>query len=370
MKRSLLEECLVTSVHASMSDATKLGSNPRFARVCAESFALAEGLLIEDLTDNTRRAYRQALRSWILWHQIRYGTELKLPVPSSVVQQFLLDFIAHPLNPRSAARQWGCTLPKDLDDMLVRARVKSALGPWSLSTVKMRLAALAAAHRWRRLDSPFYNREVVQLLRTLRRQQQAARIQPRRTTAVTVEDVRRMIDTCDGSLLGIRDRALIAFCFCHGGRGQLAATTVESFERVTNDQDQLSCIVWRDPFRPKQDRSITLDARVSGYIDAWLTASGIRSGPLWRRIQHGRVTTAFSPPGFYKIIVRRAQQAGLTDITGRSLRAGFVVAATEKEMPMNTVKWLSGHRSGEPVWRYQRPVTMESMLKFCEDVQR
>jgi len=353
-----------------MSDATKLGPNPRFAQVCAESFALAEGLLIEDLPDNTRRAYRQALRSWTLWHRIRYGGALTLPVPSSVVQQFLLDFIAHPLKPRSAAGPWGCTLPKDFDDMLVRARVKSALGPWSLSTVKMRLAALAAAHRWRGFQSPFDDVAGVRLLHTLRRQQQAARIHPRRTTAVTVGDVRRMIDTCDDSLLGIRDRALIAFCFCHGGRGQLAATTVESLERITNGQGQLSCIVWRDPFRPKQDRSITLDARVAGYIDAWLTASGIRSGPMWRRIQHGRVTTGFSPPGFYKIIVRRAQQAGLTGITGRSLRAGFVVAATEKEMPLGTVMWLSGHRSGESVWRYQRPVTMESMLTVCEDVQR
>jgi integrase len=179
-----------------------------------------------------------------------------------------------------------------------------------------------------------------------------------------------MIATCDSSLPGIRDRALIAFAFCHGGRAQLAATTVESFERVTNAQGQLSCIVWRDPSRPKLDRSFTVAARVADYIDVWLTASGIRSGPIWRRIQHGRVTTGFSPPGFYKIIVRRAQQAGLTGITGRSLRAGFVVAATEREMPLTTIMRLSGHRWAESVWRYQRPVTMKSMLKFCEDMQQ
>jgi integrase len=172
------------------------------------------------------------------------------------------------------------------------------------------------------------------------------------------------IGTCDDTLLGIRDRALIAFCFCHGGRTQLAATT------VTNAQGQLSCIVWRDPSRPQLDRSITVDVRVAGYVDAWLTASGIRSGPIWRRIQHGRVTTGSSPQGFYKIIARRAQQAGLTGITGRSFRAGFVVAATEKEMPIRTVKWLSGHHSNEPVWRYQRRVTLESMLRASEVMQR
>jgi hypothetical protein len=33
------------------------------------------------------------------------------------------DCVAHPLNPRSAARQWGYTLPQDLDYMLVRERV-------------------------------------------------------------------------------------------------------------------------------------------------------------------------------------------------------------------------------------------------------
>jgi integrase len=285
-----------------------------------------------------------------------------LPVASSVVQQFLLDFVAHPLKPRSAAGPWGCTLPKDLDDVLVRARVKSALGPWSLSTVRMRLAALAAAHRWKRLQSPFDDVSVVRLLDTLRRQQQTARIQPRRTTAVTVEDVHRMVDTCDGSLLGIRDRALIAFGFCHGGRAQLVATTVQAFKRVMNRRGKLSYIIWRDPSRPKQDRSSTLEGPVAGYIDAWLTASGIRSGPIWRRIQGGRVTRGLSPEWFYKVIARRAQQAGLTGITGRSLRAGFVTAATENEMPLGTIMWLSGHRLGESVWRYQRPVTMESVL--------
>jgi integrase len=353
-----------------MSDATKPDCNPRFAQVCAESFARAEGLLIDDLPENTRRSYRQALRSWTLWHRIRYGGALALPVPSSVVQQFLLDFIAHPLKPRSAAGPWGCTLPKELDDMLVRARVKSALGPWSLSTVKMRLAALAAAHRWRGLQSPFDDVAVVRLLDTLRHQQQAARIQPRRTTAVTLGDVRRMIETCDDSLLGIRDRALIAFAFYYGGRqrAQLAATTVESFERVTNSQGQLSHIVWRDPSRPSRDMSSTIDSPVADYIDAWLTASGVRRGPMWRRIQNGRVTKGLSPHAFYRIIVRRARQAGLTGITGRSLRAGFVTAATESEMPLGTMMWLSGHRWGESVWRYHRPVTMESVLAACEQM--
>ena len=81
-----------------------------------------------------------------------------------------------------------------------------------------------------------------------------------------------MVDTCDDSLLGIRDRALIAFAFYYGGRqrAQLAATTVESFERVTNSQGQLSHIV----------------------------------------IQNGRVTKGLSPHAFYRIIVRRARQAG------------------------------------------------------------
>ena len=50
---------------------------------------------------------------------------------------------------------------------------------------------------------------------------------------VSVADIRRMLDACDKTLTGIRDRALIAFAFSAGSRlrADVASTAVESLER-------------------------------------------------------------------------------------------------------------------------------------------
>ena len=103
----------------------------------AESVDRAEELIKGELLDNTKRSYRQALRVWSPCYRVRYGSTLPLPVPAPVVQQLLLDFTAHRLDPAKGAGQWGCKLPRKVDDILVRMRVKSTFGPWSLNTVEI-----------------------------------------------------------------------------------------------------------------------------------------------------------------------------------------------------------------------------------------
>src|SRR4051794_22970935 len=50
----------------------------------------AHDLMAEGESDNTRLAYRAAMRYWAAWFGARYGRQMALPVPVPVVVQFIV----------------------------------------------------------------------------------------------------------------------------------------------------------------------------------------------------------------------------------------------------------------------------------------
>jgi integrase len=331
----------------------------------AEVYARADEILIGGLLANTHRTYRDALRAWCLWYRARFYESLPLPVPAPVARQFLLDFLVHRSDQSDHTAVWGYALPKHVDELLVQLGVKKRLGPWALNTVDTRLAALAAAHEWHGYDSPTEIPEVRRLWRTLRHQQLGTDNEyvrgfaPRRTKVVSLAEVHRMLDVCEASLMGIRDRALIAFAFSAGGRqrAEIAASTVESLKRGTDNQCRVKFkFTLRRAHVGESQSSESSFKPISGlaaqYLDAWLEASKVREGALWRRIQKGLVTTPLSSSAVFDIVSKRAIQAGLAGINPSSLRLGFVTTAAERQLPTFAVMAVSGHRSFRDAFRH------------------
>jgi site-specific recombinase XerC len=168
-----------------------------------------------------------------------------------------------------------------------------------------------------------------------------------------------MLDVCEASLMGIRDRALIAFAFSAGGRlrAEIAASTVESLERGTDKQRRVKFkFTLRRAHVGESQSSESSVKPISGlaaqYLDAWLDASKVTEGALWRRIQKGLVTTPLSSTAVFDIVSKRAIQAGLAGINPSSLRLGFVTAAAERQLPTFAVIAVSGHRSFRDAFRH------------------
>lgn len=57
---------------------------------------------------------------------------------------------------------------------------------------------------------------------------------PRKKTAITLAELEAMLATCDDSLEGLRDRALLCFGFASGGRrrGEVAAADLRDLRRI------------------------------------------------------------------------------------------------------------------------------------------
>jgi hypothetical protein len=376
----------VESEHASISDLGQRYSSSDFAHLCAESFARADDilsaiLLIDALPRNTRRAYLSSLRLWCLWYRLRFGAALPLPVPISVVQQFLLDFTVHRLDESSEADPLRGALPNALDELLVRANAKRDLGPMSLSVVQLRMAALRVAHRYHDLPSPTRTHEIQQQLKHLcdehlqMRDGRARSLLPRETNPVHVADVCRAMDACEHTLVGMRDRALIGFVFCAGRQPlpTVAGTTVESLEIAIESSGQVSLLFGNLQVNaihsPPGDTDLEALLEETAYcVNVWLNAAGISAGLVWRGIEKHALSTGLSAGTICRIVRRRFSRAGLAGINPRSLRAGFMMATAEQRISGLTVRALCGTRSGSKFGRYVPAGS--AMQRFLADRRR
>ena len=311
-------------------------------------------LLAEAAAANTTRSYTSALRYWAGWHAARYGIELTLPVPEAAVLQFVVDHVVR----RSAEGELTWELPPAVDQALVAAGLKAKLGAWTLSTVRHRVAVLSTAHRLKQLPNPCEQPAVRTVLSRAGRAAVKRGERPRKKTAITLIELEAMLATCDDTLEGLRDRALLCFGFASGGRrrSEIAAADLRDLRRI-GDQGY----IYRLEHSKTQQAGVTASStpdkpvldRAALALDDWLEASGITEGAIFRRLWKQRIGPALSPAAVGEIVQRRARLAGLEgDFGGHSLRSGFVTEASRRGVSLPAIMQLTEHRAVSSVIGY------------------
>lgn len=226
------------------------------------------------------------------------------------------------------------------------------------STLGRRAAAICYAHRLKDLPPPTASEEVRKTLRGIRRSIGAKKT---RKTAATAEHVLAMMKTCDDTLRGKRDRALLALGFAGAfRRSELVALRVEDVAlepggaRITirtskTDKERLGQVV--PILAGNAIRPILV-------LQDWLSAAGITSGPIFRRIQFGgkvgsKPLSGYSVAG---VIKTKAALIGLdpTTFSGHSLRSGFITSAAMTGASLFKMQAISRHKSIEMLNAYVR----------------
>jgi integrase len=88
-------------------------------------------------------------------------------------------------------------------------------------------------------------------------------------------------------------------------------------------------------------------------LTAWLGASGVTEGAIFRRIRGSVVAEALEPQSVRAIVKRRAALAGLEgDFSAHSLRSGFMTEAGRQNVPLAEAMALTGHHSVQTALRY------------------
>jgi len=179
----------------------------------------------------------------------------------------------------------------------------------------------------------------------------------KRAQALDIDDLQRLVATCEDSLAGLRDRAVLLLAFAGAlRRSELCGIEVEhltwkprSLElllpRSKTDQEAEGVRIGI----PRGKNEETCPVRA---LRAWLQSARIERGPVFRGVTRQGTTRsgALSGEAVRLIVVRRAKLAGikatrLEPISPHGLRAGFVTTAYRNGVPDEEIMGHSRHRS-------------------------
>lgn len=348
-------------------------------------------LLGAGIAANSRLALVKDARYLAGWWAAVNGGPMPWPAPPSAVVRFLVH---HLYDPEERRRNPDHGMPQAVEERMVASGLKRAPGPAAPATVARRLASWASLHRMRGMKPPTEDPSVRELRRRLFRSSDhmPGRKAPAPVLADTLE---ALLQTCEididrEPLRAARDAALLAVMWASGGRRRSEAGMIR-VEHLRRERPQPAEIApdgaltpegaasgWLPAMtialpRTKTTRAIDgarvwLIGRPVELLDAWLAASGIRSGAVFVPIdRHGnpRVTPdgrgfgrrgldGLSGQAVARIVKARASQAGLDPrgISAHGLRSGFMTEAANRDVPIQQAMAQSLHRSIAVAARY------------------
>jgi len=312
-------------------------------------------LMREGESQNTQASYSSALRYWAAWFGIRYGVQMSLPLPSSCVLQFIVDHVQR-MTPKGLAYE----LPAEIDAILVDAGYKGKLGPLAHNTLVHRLAVLSKAHQVREVKNPCQDPKVRDLLSHTRKAYAKRGELPKKKAALTKDPLQLVLATCDDSVKGKRDRALLLFAWASGGRrrSEVAAADMKFLKRMGPGEFSYELVYSKTNQsgvdRPENHKPVLGAAGAA--LDDWLAVSGVNEGAIFRRVlKGGHVGGALSAAAVRDIVQARCLQAGVEgDFSAHSLRSGFVTEAAAQNVPLSDTMAMTGLQTVSVVMGYHR----------------
>ncbi|WP_420337010.1 site-specific integrase [Roseibium sp.] len=323
--------------------------------------------------ENTLRALTSDFSYLEAWCQAATGAPLPWPAPESLILKFLAHHLWDPEKRKiDPAHGMPETVAAELEDLKLLRTQKNSAGlrrPHAPATVERRLATWSTLHRWRGLEGAFSSPQIRSAKRLAVRT--ADRPKTRKSKkAVTADILKRLLATCDGtdyqqpSLMDVRDRAIFLIGFASGGRRR------SEIAGLRMDRVQFEDPVPSDPNRPDSpllpcatirlgrtkteessghDNHVVLLGQPVDALKAWLGASGIEDGPVFRGVdQWGNLKTRpLSPQSINAILKKRCTDAGLdsNDFSAHGLRSGFLTEAANQGIPLQDAMQQSRHRS-------------------------
>ena len=285
--------------------------------------------------ENTRRAYRAAVRAWCDW--CRRRNLPPLPGAGADVAAFL-----------AAERGRGLT-PE---------------------TLKLRRAAIRYLHRAAGCAVPTDDVAVSETLAGIRRQAARQGQTPRKKVAATAGILRQILAPIPTDLRGLRDCALILTGFAGAlRRSELAAIRVEQLEkterglRLTLHQtkgSQTEAVIVPLPYGHTELCPVRA-------LTAWLETASITAGPVFRRIWLPKKAAPGEPPPLPRIgsqpitpwavatiVKERAAAAGFKgrDFGGHSLKRGALTTGMDRGEHPARLKRLGRHKSFDVLGEY------------------
>jgi integrase len=167
----------------------------------------------------------------------------------------------------------------------------------------------------------------------------------------------RMIDAAPDSLLGKRDRAILAIGYdALMRRSEIAALNVEDLE--TAEDGSAVAVIRRSKTDQEGEGAVAFLAPDSiGFVREWIEAAGITEGPLFRSMRGPKIGTRLGPWCVSDCLRRLAKAAGIDpemvkDLSSHSCRVGGCQDMSAAGLGLSEIMQSGRWKSSRMVARY------------------
>jgi integrase len=328
---------------------------PLTATLSPEDDAALTDLYRRGTPQNTLRAWERDLLYITAWKQARFAAKPSWPEEDHVALRFVLDHSADLTHQPGAAQTAALAL--------IALGLRRNLACPAPATLDRRIASWRAFHRMRNLASPFAA-PLIAAARQKARRANAAPPAPKSPRPVTRDMLEQLLASCDDSMRGLRDRAILMLAFASGGRRRSEITALYRDDIGTEDYVPKG-LIWLRLLQTKTTTQadaprLPLKGRAARAVMGWIIEAAIDDGPLFRPISTaGRALNRPLAPDAIRLILRhRLTLAGLPPdhATPHGLRSGFLTQAALDGAPLAAAMKLSLHRSAIQAQRYYADV--------------
>lgn len=274
--------------------------------------------------DSTQRAYRRGFEHFTAWCELQ-------------------GIVYLPATPETVAGY--------IADMAEEGR--------AVSTINQRVAAIRFAHRAAGVESPTNSLLVETTMGGIRR---TIGVAQKGKDPLTTPELTSMVANLPNTLMGTRDKALLLVGYA--GAFRRSELVGLDFEDISFQRDGVKLLLRKS--KTDQEGEGRQIAIVYGKqlatcpvraLKAWLAASGITSGPLFRSMNRGgSIKKRLGGKDVARMIKRAAKEAGLDAVkySGHSLRAGLATAAARAGASERLIMKQTGHKDERMVRKYIR----------------
>jgi len=247
-------------------------------------------------------------------------------------------------------------LPSTTDTICLYLAVLSEKS--AVATITRKITAISMLHKFHGYQSPTKDQKIVTLLSGIKRSKKTA---PKKASSINFTIIKKMIAQCDGTIMGVRDAAILALGWSSAmRRSELCNLKIGdlSFEdrgllidihRSKTDQEGKGCKI-AIPFGSEIcpvaltkrwiDRRSSIPLPPNEYL---FTSLGNRARGRWHWPAIGKLDDRMVS----KIVKRYASFAGLdaSNFSAHSLRRGMATEAASRGVPERIISRHTRHRS-------------------------
>ena len=291
------------------------------------------------LAQNTRIAYD---KGWLCFEDYCISRNID---PFSITPEQTADFII---------------------DLATRPRPKSGK-TLSMGTVSLYRSGINKKYNDVEKTSPMNHPKVIAVFKGLARIKGTA---PRRVSALREHDIKRMLDQCADTTIGKRDAAILSVGFAGAlRRSEICALTMNDVEFIEPQsvKDSWKMFIYiRKSKTDQEGRGHKIAIPEGRYVKPikrlqdWLQTSEITEGCLFQTMKRGGRLRGLPMhhSDIPRLVKHYAVLIGLDpkQISGHSLRAGFVTSAAVHHARLDKIMEVTRHSNPSTVMRYIRDV--------------